>query len=447
MGRTPKLAPDARAKKLIEQGRQLREKLDHTRLMVFLKGRPDLVASIKKDLQDSGEIAEDFTALKDGPGVRVKTESVEEGVAAAVGGVHDGDGVAGSGADGADPEGKTEDEDNEPLEDGDVIIHRNFARWQDIPPQHIQEILRVAEPVALSVHNLKVLVKKGCRVPPRWDLLELLEAMADIDPSSNIGNTRRLKRLSREVSETNCRNGRRLREIQLPMDWPRDGLFEAGCKEPCLMVTYRPTGASIVISERCATPETMKGIKIENNWSKMRAIITFANGSQHVNIALEFSKAGVSLVDAPAVGFKRSLSFDSASVTSRASVPASLTDAMSPTAKVPPKRHRCEAAPAAEGVEEQVEGRATAVKEEIAQQPGQVNMGSQVKTETGEGHEEDLFGGNFGGMSQGANISGDPYNGVGDDDFCGNPSDAKVAEALTSATAAAEAGFVPPKPE
>ena len=60
MGRGPKITPDAMAKKLIEQDRALREKLEHTRCTAFLKTRPDLVASMKKVFMDGGEIGEDW---------------------------------------------------------------------------------------------------------------------------------------------------------------------------------------------------------------------------------------------------------------------------------------------------------------------------------------------------------------------------------------------------
>ena len=85
-------------------------------------------------------------------------------------------------------------------------------------------------------------------------LLELLEAMLetvlDIDPSSAIGQKRKMQTILRRLLETNCLLGRRLREVQLPVDWPKDGLYEAGCKDQCLTITYRQTGACIVIAGR-----------------------------------------------------------------------------------------------------------------------------------------------------------------------------------------------------
>ena len=130
------------------------------------------------------------------------------------------------------------------------------------------------------------------------EMLEaMLEAMLDIDPSSAIGPKRKMQTILRRLLETNHLLGRRLREVQLPVDWPKDGLYEAGCKDPCLTITYRPTGACIVIAGRLCTAEVLPTVTVENNFSKMRAQIVFKNGAAPILIAMEFMRAGLSLND------------------------------------------------------------------------------------------------------------------------------------------------------
>ena len=290
-----KVSADDRAKKMMERGRALREKSDHTHLSAILKLRPDIVSVVKRDLMEAGTINDNFQLLTSAPFVKVERPEDDAASTAAS--------SSGAGAFVTPKKGEGselgEDEDSE-NENDTTRIHRNYGRWQDVPPKRLVEILSACEPVSLSLGNMKSLVRRGCRQPPRSSVLELYEAMFDRDPQAQIGDDRKMIKIIENHQQLNMVQGRRLRDITLPADWSGPaGMFEKFCRPPVLYVQYRPTQMQCLIAGVHCDADSEKNITIYANFSKQRAQLVFSNGTPPMIIAMEFMRQGVSLADKP----------------------------------------------------------------------------------------------------------------------------------------------------
>jgi len=110
--------------------------------------------------------------------------------------------------------------------DAQVELHRNYKTWGQIPPKFLRQMLHLCEPISLHSRLLLGLCVKGQREVPKAPLLEILERMAAIDSNSLIGEQTLLWQLSVFLNERNVLQGRPCKDLQLPADWSKDGVWE-----------------------------------------------------------------------------------------------------------------------------------------------------------------------------------------------------------------------------
>jgi len=110
--------------------------------------------------------------------------------------------------------------------DTQVELHRNYKTWGQIPPKFLRQMLHLCEPISLHSRLLLGLCVKGQREVPKAPLLEILERMAAIDSNSLIGEQTLLWQLSVFLNERNVLQGRPCKDLQLPADWSKDGVWE-----------------------------------------------------------------------------------------------------------------------------------------------------------------------------------------------------------------------------
>lgn len=270
--------------RLSQQSHKLRVKSDFVKVCAIIKNREDLIARFKHELIQLGELVVDSSGSAP-PGAfvakvesspSVKKEAGETNAATA-----EGAGVA-------EPSPSESD-----MKSGTPTLHRNYQTWSTVSPKHILTLLSAAGPVALNIGNMRPVIKRGCKVPPKAILMECLEFVADLDPSSTIPD-RDLEGLTALVCGINRKNGRMARDLQFPVSWPDVGHFALSAKPPCLQVTCRSNNKLIIIPG-VATEEgvTMK-YSIDSNYSRHRASLMLP-GQRSINLAAEFAKQGVGI--------------------------------------------------------------------------------------------------------------------------------------------------------
>lgn len=104
-----------------------------------------------------------------------------------------------------------------------VELHRNFARWRDVPSKHLRAILNGVEPVSCSNEVLKRYCQPGQREVPKEPLLQLLERHSGIDPNAEVGTERLLSAIAVVVWQKANAMGRPLQHAVHPINWT-DGM-------------------------------------------------------------------------------------------------------------------------------------------------------------------------------------------------------------------------------
>jgi hypothetical protein len=98
-----------------------------------------------------------------------------------------------------------------------------------MPIVHLRQWLETVEPAVFSAANLKAVVKRGQRDQSRQVITEIIEFTTGLDPSTNLfGRSMDEAGMNKFVSElvqTYKDMGRRGRDIMLPPDWARDGVY------------------------------------------------------------------------------------------------------------------------------------------------------------------------------------------------------------------------------
>lgn len=289
-----------KAQRLMKAGRKLRVKADYVTVCQCLRDREDLISFFREELVERGELQ------TDGEGNLVVVGKVERASPVK----READTQALAAAPVPTPE-EPESPQEQPADTRDTkdetIIHRNFSTWHLVPPAHLQAILEGIEPITCSGGNLRAFIKRGCRSAPRSVLLELLEFTVDVDPSSSVGEDRVVSSIIDKFRARNEYNGRRGRELRFPHNWQEVGIFELSIAEPVLTIRERRTGESIVVAGIAVQRDDASRITIDNNYSKLRASLVFSSGRPSINIAHEFAKGGVLLVEGSGIKGERSL--------------------------------------------------------------------------------------------------------------------------------------------
>lgn len=308
---------DQKAQRLSAQSHKLRVKSDYVKICGILRQREDLIARFKTELISLGELVMDQA----GAVVPKKQPADSEDVKGERGGdENNGDASASSGM-----APLVTSPTDQPC--ASPTLHRNFRTWSSVPPKHIMSLLAAAEPVALNTGNMRAVIKRGCKVPPKALLLECLEYIADLDPSSTIPD-RDLGELTHLICSINRRNGRPARDLTFPLHWPDVGHFELLPKPPCLQIRCRATDRMIVLPGLAISDDCDLAMSIDGNYSRARASLVLP-GKPSMNIAAEFARQNVSIQPADV---------QSTSGDDDATFRGSLND--SSTRTPPPKRSR-----------------------------------------------------------------------------------------------------------
>ena len=174
----------------------------------------------------------------------------------------------------------------------DMELHRNYATWSQVPVAFLKALLSKVEPVSLSMMNLRSVTKKGCKDPPRSILLEIFEYLTDTDPNSPVGESRSLSVLADYFVKKNIQNGRRGRDLTLPVDWQAQGIYQAVVKPPLLEVRLCEQDDACVIPG--LTVDEGVEVVIANNFSLVRATLEL-KGAKPINISQAFAGQGVAV--------------------------------------------------------------------------------------------------------------------------------------------------------
>ena len=97
---------------------------------------------------------------------------------------------------------------------------------QSYSVEYLRRILTRCEPIAFSEHALRALVPKGKRQTPKSDLLKLIEFVTKVPGEQMVRSdpTGLENFVELAVMQSNSL-GRRSRELQLPPNYPRHGVY------------------------------------------------------------------------------------------------------------------------------------------------------------------------------------------------------------------------------
>lgn len=133
------------------------------------------------------------------------------------------------------------------------------------------------EPSSMSECALRALIPPKCRQLKKESVVQLLEFATGMTPSTYLGTDGRLKSFRNLLGECSRRNearGRRCRDIVLPVNWSRQGVF-AVCQMNgvwqlgCMVL---PTPAMVVLPPHVLKLfGTAPQFSIESNWSEQNA--------------------------------------------------------------------------------------------------------------------------------------------------------------------------------
>lgn len=231
-----KESAEEKAARLLAKGHELRVKADYVKICQVLRNREDLIHRVKRSLVDWGELSADGEVVDEDTRRVLKKAKEEQATGKEV------------------PKEATIGDDASA--GGALDLHRNFNHWHQLSPGHLATILGVCEPSSMSLGNMKPIIKKGCKFPPKAALLELLEFLVDRDPNSELPS-RSMQLVIEAAVDANSSGGRRGRDLVFPVCWPSDGLYELVALPPCVKLRYRYTGDEVVIPKikviRCAT--------------------------------------------------------------------------------------------------------------------------------------------------------------------------------------------------
>ena len=202
-----KETPEEKAQRLTLQGQLLHEKLIFHTAVACMKTGPHVVALVKRCLQSNGLWNAGVDTAKTAARKRMETPLCSEQA------------PAGDTADENLTEQQLKEKEFKENPDLQAEIHRNFARWRDVPPKHLKSLCAALEPVSCNARVLKVYCSTGQREVPREPLLQILEFMLDVDPNTEVGPARMLWEIAMWMWDRSFARGRAAQMITHPADY------------------------------------------------------------------------------------------------------------------------------------------------------------------------------------------------------------------------------------
>lgn len=235
-----------RAARLQQRAVQLQQRATYQRVVAILKSKPSYITIVEQTLRANG-------AFSDAPAPKAKAKAaakwatiatrparvaparngplaITDGAEAEVGAAPDEDGT-----ELADEPSHTADPDtpSEPPPAGDQEypaserLPRGASCFANFSISLLKRMLAAAKPVAFSEFILKALAKRGSRDIARVELNRLLEFVTNMEDTTLISISCRYEGpLLSWTKATSIALGRRGRDIQLPVDWSSNGVYE-----------------------------------------------------------------------------------------------------------------------------------------------------------------------------------------------------------------------------
>ena len=180
-------------------------------------------------------------------------------------------------------------------------IPRCYNQVQLLPPQYLVYLLSQMEPISLSEGQLRTSLCAGrSRHIPKQPLLEMFTALTGLRPSDELSpNMRVVVVLVEWVCEQNVSRRRLLREVRLPVQWPKDGIYIFWVEKSSAksIAICRVTGArKDVPKEFLRQVKDANKIYISNNHDQTAAQLVDGGGFARCNLVALFPEMMESIV-------------------------------------------------------------------------------------------------------------------------------------------------------
>lgn len=253
----------------------------YKRIVTALKTRPDMLNGVSRLLVANGALSAHDTpgAVQGEPAIRLRDEDAESRAS-------EWSMLADSsptlpprfpptGEVGLNPQPMP---DREHLVHMDAFTHRNYTNFGTTSVKILKQIMTAIEPISLSNGNLKCLIPQGRRECDKKQCLEILEFCTGMDSDFNFPKDHRnLNNMCAMVKAQSERNGRRGRDLQLPVDWGKAGFYTTVRNEDgtwSLQHRFRNSVAAIpagFLEEGKNDNDDVLVVKF--NWSETRACL------------------------------------------------------------------------------------------------------------------------------------------------------------------------------
>lgn len=144
--------------------------------------------------------------------------------------------------------------------------------WTDCPIESLSQIMADVEPTTLSLSNLRAMGKKHCKHAPRGPLLELFEAVFQLDVQSTVPKFDTYKALISWLSQRNNENGRIATAVSLPPQWDTEGFYQVYFESGTWMLKQRFSEIVVPVTQ------IQLSMVIAMNWSIQRATVRDVTG-------------------------------------------------------------------------------------------------------------------------------------------------------------------------
>ena len=263
-----KETPEQKAQRLTAKGDTILSKAAFQECIASMRGRPEVVNSVKQHLIAKGYFLQSQSAgiPASMPDVQVQTEVPTPMEARAL----------------ADAIEASKVHQPELFRDPllQVDLHRNYSCLRMTPPKYLKLVAQHMEPVALHTRMLTVLCKPGQREVPKEEVLEIIEFCTDKDPNTPF-TFLHLALVAYDCVQKNFELGRRANQLRLPPDWSKDGFYMMKWEGTTLLVWLRWEPSRVAEVQFPGVSETMSdSYFITANFSFFRARLKARHDSQ-----------------------------------------------------------------------------------------------------------------------------------------------------------------------
>ena len=168
-------------------------------------------------------------------------------------------------------------------------MEKNVRSWNKLSTVMLQVLLHNCEPHIYHEGTFAKLVKRGKKHETMKTLLEHLEFVTSLSPTSRFTEEQANGQcLLKTVMLANEKNGRRAMELRLPTAWEKQGVYLWRLKDDgSLELSYQHSSKSCVVPMQFPAGTQFS---IENNFSEQTAWIYESSGSFDAQVVMLFAK-------------------------------------------------------------------------------------------------------------------------------------------------------------